>query len=135
MAYLKRDDIMKVQDLTFEEVDVPEWGGQVRVKMMTGSERDAYEASLYELKGQEVKMNRDDVRAKLLVKCLVDENNNRLFTDAEIKMLGKKSSKVLDKLFTVAQRLNAMTDEDVKKLEKNSVSEGEGTSTSPLPKS
>lgn len=126
---------MKIQDLTFEEVDVPEWGGSVRIKMMTGSERDAYEASLYELKGQEVKMNRDDVRAKLLVKCLVDENNERLFTDAEIKMLGKKSAKVLDKLFTVAQRLNAMTDEDVKKLEKNSVSEGEGYSTSPLPKS
>jgi len=135
MAILKRDDIMKIQDLTFEEVDVPEWGGSVRIKMMTGSERDAYEASLYELKGQEVKMNRDDVRAKLLVKCLVDENNERLFTDAEIKMLGKKSAKVLDKLFTVAQRLNAMTDEDVKKLEKNSVSEGEGYSTSPLPKS
>ncbi len=135
MAILKRDDIMKIQDLTFEEVDVPEWGGSVRIKMMTGSERDAYEASLYELKGQEVKMNRDDVRAKLLVKCLVDENNERLFTDAEIKMLGKKSAKVLDKLFTVAQRLNAMTDEDVKKLEKNSESEGEGSSTSPLPKS
>lgn len=118
--YIKRDDIMKSQDLAFEDVEVPEWGpGFIRIKTMTGTERDAYEASLYDLKGKEVKMNRDDIRAKLLVKCLVDEKNERLFSDAEIKMLGKKSAKVLDKLFTIAQKLNSMSEEDVKELEKN----------------
>ena len=118
--FLKKDDILKVNDLNYQDVEVPEWGGTVRIRLMTGSERDAYEASLYEFKGTEVKLNRDDMRCKLLARTLVDEKNERLFTDSEIKTLGKKSSKVIDKLFTIAQAMNGLTQDEKDKLQKNS---------------
>lgn len=117
--YLSKDEILKAQDFTFEDVDVPEWGGKVRVRCMTGTERDAYEASIYEMKGTEVKFNREDLRSKLLARVIVDEKNERLFTDAEVKLLGRKNAKVIDRLFNVAQRINALTETDVKVLEKN----------------
>ena len=133
MSRLTRDAIFAAQDRAFEDVDVPEWGGVVRLAVITGSDRDAYEASMYEMKGKEIKLNRDDMRAKLLARAIVDENLKRIFTDADIRELGKKSSKVIERLFTVAQRLNGMTDDNVKDLEKNSASGGAGSSTSPSP--
>ncbi len=131
MSYLKKDDILGVDDLYFEDVEVPEWGGKVRIRCMTGSERDAYESSLYEIRGKEVKMNRDNLRSKLLSKVLVDDKNERLFNDAEIKLLGRKNGKVLDRLFDVAQKINGLREEDVKELGKNSESGGVDTSISP----
>jgi hypothetical protein len=118
-VYLKKDEILKAQDFIFEDVDVPEWGGKVRIRCMTGSERDAYEASVYEFKGGAMQLNREDLRSKLLARVLVDSQNERLFTDAEVKLLGRKNAKVIDRLFTIAQRINALSDDDVKKLEKN----------------
>lgn len=128
---LTRDAIFAAQDRAFEDVDVPEWGGMVRIAVITGTDRDAYEASMYEMKGKEIKLNRDDMRAKLLARAIVDENLKRIFTDADIREIGKKSSKVIERLFTVAQRLNGMTDENIKELEKNSASGGADISTSP----
>lgn len=117
--YLKKEDILKAQDFIFEDIDVPEWGGKVRIRCMTGTERDAYEASVYEYKDGTMKLNREDLRSKLLARVLVDAQNERVFSDAEIKLLGRKNAKVIDRLFTIAQRINALSEDNVKDLEKN----------------
>jgi len=112
-----RDLIMKAVDLPHEDVEIPEWGGTVRVRTMTGSERDAWEQGLFDDKG---KIRRaKDIRASFLVLCLIDGEGNRIFKDADIPLLGKKSSLVLDRLFTVAQRLNGLGKKDIEDLEKN----------------
>ena len=41
---LTRDEILESEDLATETVSVPEWGGSVIVRALTGTERDAYEA-------------------------------------------------------------------------------------------
>ena len=48
MTYLSRDTILQREDIKTEDVEVPEWGGTVRVRGMSGVERDAFEASLIE---------------------------------------------------------------------------------------
>ncbi len=124
MEYLTKEQILKADDIQFRDVEVPEWGGSVRIKCMTGSERDSYEASLYEFKpgkdGQgAVKLNRDDMRAKLLARVIVNEKGERLFSDPEVKRLGEKSAQALDRLFAVAQELNGLSKEELEKAEKN----------------
>ena len=57
MAYLTRDEILQAQDIQFEDVKVPEWNGTVRVRGLTGVERDALEASLIEGKGKDAQVN------------------------------------------------------------------------------
>ena len=54
------------------------------------------------------------------VLCLLDENNERLFQPEDEFPLGGKSAAALDRIFTVAQRLNGLRDEDVSELAKNS---------------
>jgi len=45
---LNKEQILRADDLKTEEVDVPEWGGSVRVRVLTGTERDAFESSIYD---------------------------------------------------------------------------------------
>lgn len=116
---LNKEQILKVEDLPSETVQVPEWGGEVRVRTMRGDERDDFEADVFETRGDKVQTNRKNFRAKLLARTIVDDKNERMFSDADIKDLGRKSAKALDRIFAVAQRLNGLSKEDEDALVKN----------------
>ena len=116
MSSLKREDILEVKDIEIEEVEVPEWGGTVCVKGMSGLERDAFEASIVQAKGKGTKVNMENIRAKLAAQTLCDEQGERLFTDVDVKLLGKKSAVALQRVFVVAQKLSGIGDADVNEL-------------------
>lgn len=120
---LTRDQILGAEDLEKVEVEVPEWGGSVLVWAMTGTERDAFEQSLVDMRGKSQKVDLVNIRARLAVLCLKDEDGNRLFADNEVELLGQKSGAALDRIFPVAQRLSGVTDDDVEELAGNSESE------------
>ena len=113
---LTRDAILGAEDLGTEIVDVAEWGGSVTVRGMTGKERDAFEASILERRGKRMVPNTANVRAKLVARCCLDENGDRLFTDADAEALGAKSGAAIDRVYEVAARLSGMTDEDIDEL-------------------
>lgn len=118
--YLTREEILKAQDTQFEDVPVQEWGGTVRVKSLTGTERDALEASLVQGKGKNANVNLANLRSKLAARSMVDENGKRIFSDADVAELGRKSAAALQRVFDVAQRLSGLSAEDVEELTKNS---------------
>jgi len=122
MKLLSRDDILGAQDLPSEDVDVPEWGGCVRVRGLTGAERDAFEAEIVQMRGRDTHVNLRNVRAKLVARSIVDEDGKRIFGDADVHALGKKSAVALQRVFEVAQRLSGLTGEDMEELAKNSES-------------
>ncbi|MGW9249756.1 hypothetical protein [Streptomyces badius] len=132
MALLSKDQIAAADDRRWEDVDVPEWGGSVRLLGLSGTERNAYQASLVVLgpNGSVQKMNLADQTAKLLAKSLVDENFDRLFNDKDVKALGAKNGAVLQRLFEVAQRLSGLRKEDVEAAAGNSEAAQSGASTS-----
>jgi hypothetical protein len=115
MTLLNRDAILTSEDKAHEDVTVPEWGGTVRVAGMTGADRNSYQASMVVLgpNGSVQRLNMNDQLAKLLSRCLVDENGDRLFSDKDIKALSAKSGAVLDRLGDVAMRLSGLRKEDV----------------------
>lgn len=116
--YLGKEQIINANDLDTKEVEVPEWGGVVLLKAMSGKERDSFEASL---QGKEPgSINLDNARAKLASKCIVDENGKRIFNDKEIEILGRKSAAALDRIFTEAKKMNGIGDEDIAEMVKNS---------------
>ena len=100
---LSREQILAAQDLASEEISVPEWGGTVRVRMMTGAERDALGATLL---GADKKVDMSQYRIRLLAACLVDEAGQPLFGPDEVGLLGAKSGVALDRVYRVAERLN-----------------------------
>ena len=116
LVTLTAADIFAAHDEEIKEVEVPEWGGVVYVKGMTGAERDRYEKTFMEWREKKGKLT--NMRASMLVMCLVDENGRRLFTSSssDIEALGAKSAKVLDRLWDVARDMCGMTTEDVEEL-------------------
>jgi len=118
MNILSRDDILKAEDIKVELVEVPEWGGSVHVKGMTGAERDQFESSIVQQRGKNHSVNMVNIRAKLASQTVCDESGKRLFTDADVKALGAKSAVALQRVFDIAQRLSGITSEDVDELAK-----------------
>ena len=117
---LTRDDILQADDLERRLVEVPEWGGSVWVRALRGDEYDEFQASILEGKGTNRQVNVRNLRAKLVVRAVVNEEGERLFDDADFEKVGKKSSAALNRLFTVAQELSAVDGDEVEALVGNS---------------
>ena len=118
MAILTKSQILAANDKKMIEVDLSadgEWGGSVMIRVMSGSERDRFESDF-------VGGNKsvENVRAKLVAKCVCDSEGVRLFSEEEVPQLGEKSAAVLDKLFSACMKHNRFTKEDVDELGKAS---------------
>ncbi len=127
---LTRDAILKANDLKFEDVDVPEWGGVVRVQALTGDDRDEYEMFLFSSDGSSGGVTKRGIRAYLLALSIVDEKGNRLFSREDVEKLGRKSYKALNRAFSVAQKLSGLLPDSIdaeKELFGNGQSEGSGS--------
>ena len=120
MNLLSKTAILAANDLKSEDVEVPEWGGAVRVRSFTGRERDAFESSMVRGEGRDRKVDLTNMRARLVGLTVIDETGQRLFTDDEVDLLGAKSGAALDRVFAVAQKLNGLSGADVEELSKNS---------------
>ena len=102
---------------------MPEWGGDVHCKTLSGTERDQFEEAYSQNKMKAF-------RARFLVLTLCDESGERLFGDNEVDALGKKSSIVINRLFEKAWDHNAFSNAAVEALGKDSPSDQSGGSTS-----
>lgn len=123
MVSLNKAAILSAGDYKLDKVHVPEWGGDVYIKTITGLERDHFEDGYAEQKMK-------NFRSRFLVLTLCDEKGERLFTDAEVDEIGKKSSLVLNRLFDKAWSLNALTNEAVEDLGNDSTVDPSDGSTS-----
>ena len=120
MDSLNRDAILAANDVKVERVEVPEWGGHVFVRLLSGTERDAFEQSNVKIKGKQSEVNLTNIRARLAVLCVCDETGARLFKDADATALGAKSGAVLDRIFDAASALNKIGKAQQEQAEGNS---------------
>jgi hypothetical protein len=119
-VHLSKEAIFAADDIMTEDVYIPEWKGTVTVCGMTGAAKDAYEKSIVDIKGNKHTVNRDHLRAKLLIRTVCNADRQPLFTESDLLRLGTKSASVLDRLCEVAQRLSGMRQEDAAELKKTS---------------
>ncbi len=130
MALLTKEQILRVKDIETRTVHVPEWGGDVLVRGMTGIERDQFEAKILDQSGKKTKVNLQNARARLVAITCVDADGNRIFTENEIVLLGTKSAAALDRVYDVAASLSGISDEDIEELLGNSKATTSGDSPS-----
>lgn len=116
MTLLSRSQILDSQDLLTEDVDVPEWGGTVRIRALTGIERDRLEASMMGKDGRPSAAKLANFRARLVATCMVDEDEQPVFGTADVAALGAKSAAALERVSNAAQRLSGLSDADVDEL-------------------
>ena len=118
---LSKEQILAAEDLSTETIHVPEWGGDVVIKELTGAQKDAFEQTTFTRNGKNYEVNLTDMRARLCAISIVGEDGSRMFCDREIKALGGKSAKALDRVFSACQRLNGMTNDEIDEMSKNSL--------------
>jgi hypothetical protein len=105
---LGRDAILGAADLKIQKVLLPEWGGHVFVRGMTGAERDQYDSSVMVGIGR---VSTKDLHARLATFTVCDETGKLLFRPGDpedIKALTEKSAVALHRIFLVGQRLSGM---------------------------
>jgi hypothetical protein len=110
---LTRDEILKADDLRRIDVEVPEWGGTIRLRVVTSKERHRFQTEIAKAKDGVP----PDFMEKFLVACAVDDAGKPLFSDEDIAALRGKSAVVLTKLFNKAAELNGMTDAAIEEIE------------------
>jgi len=117
---LTKEAILNSKDIEFKDVPIKEWGGSIRLKEMDGTERDVFETEVMKRR----KGNTDEVELKglkiyLLHLCMVNDKGERLFTQEDIFALQKKNARIINDLFTEAQKLNKLKKEDLESAVKN----------------
>ena len=110
---LTKEQIFAADDLKTKEVDVPEWGGKVKLRTMTGTERESYFRRLMKHRADEIPK---DLFQTLVVICAVDDNGKQLFTMDDLPELAKKNGAVLDRLTKAAGDLNGLSDNSIDEL-------------------
>lgn len=113
---LDKSAIFAAIDAKTEDVEVPEWGGSVRVKAMTGEERDEWLAMVKDKEGKPIEQKS---MAKLVMMSVVDEGNKRIFGHGDLDMLNKKSAAILDRIGKVALKLAQLDEQDIEIASKN----------------
>lgn len=101
---LTKAQILAADDLAREEIEVPEWGGTVWVRMLTGAEMMTV-----------LNSQADSYQANMLAACLCDESGARLFSAEEAGEAMGKSYEVLSRLLEAARRLNNFNREAAEK--------------------
>ncbi len=116
MGLLNKDGLLAttVAGLPTKKVETPELGADtyVIVRGLTGSQRDAYEKACYKtVRGQRVLS--DNVRAKLVVRCLVDDAGTLQYADSDVEAIGKLRADVLERIFDACRQMSGMVEGDL----------------------
>ena len=119
---LSKKQILEAKDIKTKEYDVPEWGGAIYLRVISGADRDVFEQAFSDKK-------MEAFRTRFLVMTICDDDGEKLFTADEMDALNKKSSVVLNRIFDAAWELNAFTSKAVEDLGNGSPSDQSGSST------
>ncbi len=118
---LTRDEILRHAELPKQTVSVPEWGGEVVVRGMTALEQDQYDLEIAAAGRDTAKMA--GFRARLVARCVTDENGKRIFSEADAAKLGEMFAAPIVRLTAIIRVLSASgegsAEEEIESAEKN----------------
>ena len=113
MALLSKRQIFDADDRKFEDVQCPEWGGDVRVRGLTAYEQSVISRLVFEDKKSEVAL-------KIVQFGCIDAEGEPLFTRDDLNELKKKSFTVIERL---TERISKLTgtgsEEEIEAARKN----------------
>jgi hypothetical protein len=121
--FLSKADALAADDIPVRDVEVPEWGGWVRIRGLDGKAASQFSRQLVKIgkDGKPQATGLDNFMAKLLAVTIVDQESGKpIFNEDDLAALGAKSAKVLKRLSDIAADLSGMSDKAVEEAEKNS---------------
>ncbi len=126
---LSKEQILAAEDLDTVIEPVPEWGGDVTLKMLSAKERINWEQEVF----PNGVVDTEKFLTSLVARSLVDESGARMFSDDELDALGAKNPAVIARLREAAAKLNKIGQTDQKEAEKNSAADSVSSDSSSSP--
>jgi hypothetical protein len=111
---LTAEQIVAADDMKLKKISVPEWGGEVYVRVLTVGARDEYERKWIGKKETGI----ENFRSEYLARCLCNEKGELLFA-GKPEQLAAKSGAVVSRLFDAALSHNSMTEAEVEEMGKS----------------
>lgn len=121
MGTLTRENILSAKRPSILH-PMPALGGDVWITSMESPDKDAFErsnAELAEASGTSYGYY-DNIRSRLLVRSITDENGVRLLADDDAIALGKAWNPNFEEAFALAKKVNGWSNEDLEEIAKNS---------------
>lgn len=88
MALTSRADLLAPAKRRFKNLTLPVSGHTVRIRSLLEGEKESYEAELFTAKGDQLRKDKlTNARRRLVLICLVNDNGERLLSDADIDQL------------------------------------------------
>ena len=102
-----REQILAADDLGSEDVDVPEWGDGLTLKVrgLNAGEVEEFGRAVNEGK-------LDNLLAKMVAKVVMNGDGERVFTDDDVDALAAKSHVPIQRIFQAAQRVSGLDDDE-----------------------
>lgn len=132
MALLNRNQILEANDIQTKDIEVKEWGGTIRIKQLSAKEYNDIFMNMINIRKMAAKQlskkNADEnleeainelaiknQKILIIIKSVVDENMNPVFTEADMELLYQKNTNVINKIIAEIEEFNSVSTEDVKK--------------------
>ena len=115
MPLLNRQTILDAMDLQTMDIDVPEWGGSVRIRSFTGADRDAFMSRMNSTTDRVT-----GTSAFLVSLSVVDEAGNRQFMESDLTTINGKAGTAVGVLADAIMKLNKLGPQADAETEKNS---------------
>lgn len=99
---------------------IPEMDATINVRELTGAQRDHFEKDLITVNGKNTKITMDNIRARLIVASVVDDEGKLMFAESDVDQIGAMGAGIVSHIYDVASGLSGLSEEDVEELLKNS---------------
>lgn len=131
---LSKEQILSSDDIKLEVINIPEWGGDLYIKVMSGEEKEGFETFFLDEDGNRKKEHdTSGLRATLAVWTICNGKGELLFDKSDIPALAKKSSTALDVVWDKSAKLNKILESEIEKLVGNLEGGQNGNSGTSLP--
>lgn len=121
---------MERVEVATTEVNVPELGGTLRVREMSGTLRNRMEATYATIRSGGDSRALDQVTAQIVAMCVVDEGGKPMLTVNEVKRLAAAQPKAVFRIRDAVMKISATDEDDLEELEEVFGSAQSGPSTS-----
>lgn len=111
---LSKQQIQDVDDLPSKIVNMPEWGGDVKIRTMSAKNRIDFEKINIANKSELETM------IHLIMFSCIDDEGNLLFDDSDFEFLSGKSAKSILKLFQECIEMSTLSQKGLEDKAKNS---------------
>lgn len=122
-SYLSKDDILRADDIRFKDVDVPEWGGKLRVRGLTSEEMLDFGLEIAEGTNPQqpgnVRMKREHFM-RIVTMVVVDAEGANIFSTEDMDALGKKSLAPIQRIVETSMELSGFTEDAQSEMGKSS---------------